>query len=240
MIIATTYFEPEDEQQTARLRRLFALWHHQVTVTNPSARIVVVTDQHIEIPMGAVETLWIDPARVFHLIRDAEEIEDAPEGHGGNPQAWDRKGALLVGALAHLKAPALYLDLDAFPAVNIESQPIQKGFFMPMENTSTKIRLPYMRESVAQRSAGIIYFGAPAAFSEIAAGYVMAFRELRRAQPAYWLLEQNAWSLTHHRLGGGVLAREWNWLPHAKGYGPNARAIINHHHGPHKWAMMER
>lgn len=240
MIIATSLFPSERPADNERFQRLFALWHCCVSEWHAGPIVVLTHAEHMPVPEG-VQLVRFDLSALSRYMRHESHVNlPTIPGHGGRPHLWDVKGALVASFLREATQSILYLDTDAFPQRALEpALPTDRVMWQPPEIGPDVFAVRGM--PVQHCCAGVMWFPQPAAFADIASNYFTAFTELFRSTPRHWLLEQRAWSVTRHILKGGILAREWNWLPHRKEYAKvkNAQPYVVHMHGPEKWKLPE-
>lgn len=240
LTIATTFYG-----DAARWRPWLLRWLAAVARHAPDASRVILVPEHgctlelpPDVPGATIQPCALAPWR--EVIR--------PEW------PFDLKGALLCSALNSVllsdrptvrpSAGILYLDLDA--VLVADPQPALEGFAavpfaLPLDwGAVLKARqAPPMRiappfQDTVKHCAGIMWFGAGCRGPAIAAEYTASFAALRpvRSEEAR-LLEQNAWSLVHHRRAAAELPDTFNWPAHK--LGPNPRALVEHAYGPSKW-----
>lgn len=162
-------------------------------------------------------------------------------------QPFDIKGALVCAALIQYPDESLLmLDADAFiacdPAATLEPFAGSPIAMPPDDGAVCYYRAAMLSEPFAmvqKLCAGVMWFGATGNRAELVSAYFSAFEELLALPALPWqqqlphLVEQYAWSIVAHRMGGAVLPRSMNWNPDLLGHSDGA--IINHLYGLRKW-----
>lgn len=217
MILAVPFFGND-----GRYRAMLDRWIEAHASSGCQLQFVVVSDYSE--PLQNVPWLRVDTTPFAALVRD------------DNPM--DRKGVIVLAALQVL-GRCVVLDSDALiqkdPTRFLESLPDVAMGISP-DVSGRKLKLPWSLEEFFEGCAGVMYFGSASRKDRVglSLAYAQAFSNFADAHPDDYLLEQRAWSLACHRLGGFMLPKEMNWPPHHLGDNPNA--YILHHHGPAKWA----
>jgi hypothetical protein len=161
-------------------------------------------------------------------------------------QSFDVKGALLCDAIPKLPTDEGVLMIDVDALLLASPWPLLEKFSdCPMAMTTDHGAMLFAHSAtlegrwsdVLKQNSGVIWFGRSPRRREIPALYREAWHELQPAFP--WvpklthLLEQYAWSLACHRIGGAVLPAVLNWSTRLLGASPDA--VIDHDYGWGKW-----
>lgn len=233
MIILVPYFG-----ELAKFRPLLYRWlesFRRLSCPVGEVQPVIISDDH------AASKAALDWDVGFRLV-DISAFADVRRPG----VAFDHKGAIVCAALLEIRYPVLVLDADAFLArdpssllMSFPTAPIA----MPLDHGAiihfreVKMDPPY--HAVPKMCAGVQWFGDPLVRAKLVAAYKAAWTELIELPKLPWtppisnLIEQYAWSLVAHRLGGKVLPATMNWAPHH--VGPNPLAIVNHYFDYKKW-----
>lgn len=214
---------------------LLKTWVAQLRKTlGPDARFTVFThDAQADLAKLGFPTLSLNISAYRDVIRPG--------------QPFDIKGALMCEAALAIREPFLMLDADALLVQN--PAPWVNRFMdytcaMPTDAGAIlhghKAMMDGEWSHVRKMCAGVFWFGdpSPAKRSELVNEYRVAWAQLLAADIPWTprlphLLEQYAWSVAHHRLGGATLAGCMNWPPHLCGETP--LAVVNHYFGHKKW-----
>jgi hypothetical protein len=185
-----------------------------------------------------------NPAPGHSLLCSAKPFSDCIRP--GHP--FDVKGALICDALGKIDPAegALIIDLDALLMANpaavladFAADPIA----MPADHGALiffrSIQMDAPFADVTKHCAGVMWFGPSPLRAKIPALYRAAWHELAALPRFPWsppfphLLEQYAWTLVNHRLGGATLPASMNWS--SRFFGPCPGAVIEHDYGHGKW-----
>lgn len=160
-------------------------------------------------------------------------------------QPFDIKGALMCEAAWAINRPFFMIDADALLVGNPSAALDAMGntpCAMPVDHgaivSGHKALMDAPFSDVRKMCAGVFWFGDVTRRAELVTQYKLAWRELLSHECPWTpciphLLEQYAWSLAHHRMGGATLPATLNWAPHI--VGPSPHAIVNHLFGHKKW-----
>jgi hypothetical protein len=220
---------------------LLELWYDYYLKSGCKIPVVVVTDGMATLPefcaahipfngmIPPVSSLVVDPALIPNVIRK------------GNP--FDVKGALVCLAVRRF-GEVFFVDSDAFLLKNPEpvlaSIPETAVISMGDDPYPTRIE---GTDGALQRNAGVMVVKAkdPQVREALVANYCFSHTTLRNTpKNNTQLLEQFAWSATHHRYTrknkAYVFPRALNWSRMWDRKDPNI--VILHEHGPKKWEYV--
>lgn len=212
MILAVPFFGHDP-----RFLKLLAYWFDTYAATKTKVPAVVITD---EAPPAGFPCLRVDTLPLSAAMR-------------GHP--WDRKGAI-VAASAGLLGRFLACDLDAFvqrdpeallaklPDVALATR--QDGWGRIIDIGGTR---------VAQRQAGVMWFGDAHDRAEVVRLYRLAFHEAGDGYAQDEWREQVAWSMVAVWTGLHDLPKALNCSHHDP---DAAKATIIHEHGETKWKRI--
>lgn len=180
------------------------------------------------------------PHAVYDISRYADIIRPG--------QPFDIKGALMCEAALNIAEPFLMLDADALLVADPSpwvapyelhtcAMPTDAGAILH----GHKGMMDGHWQNVRKMCAGVFWFGDATGNkrAELVNEYRAAWHALKSADYPWTprlphLLEQYAWSVAHHKLGGATLAGCMNWPPHL--CGKSELAVVNHYFGHRKWA----
>jgi len=226
MVIATISFGDSPDQAA-----LLRLWCAHARHFAPRHRLLVISDAASPV------------AEHVPVLRLELGEEYAPVLRPGEP--FDKKGALLCEAALRL-GPFLYLDSDAFlvadPTVALCAFGGNSALAMPIDHGVANISAFQCSEgAIAERCAGVAWFGTQGR-EMIVLAYQRAFTLLvddPQLSPTLdrHLIEQYAWALVMHWLGGATLPDDFNHPRHQRG--PSKTAIVHHYFGGGKSSALK-
>lgn len=213
MIIAVPFFAGKD----ARWYRLLEHWFECYAKSRTKVPAVVITD---EFTLRDYPVLSVDTLPLSRQMR-------------GHP--WDRKGAIIAQAVQVL-GRTLVCDLDAFIQRDPEPLLAKLPDVMLMTRPDGWVReVEWNRLRVAQRQAGVMWFGDVKDRGQIVKWYREAFDFVGMAHGTDDWREQLAWTLVARWAGLHELPKALNCSHHDA---DAPAAAIVHEHGETKWKRI--